>query len=44
MTIETRLLSKHKRRKKLAANYLKEKIKNPYDKIRHPITVLVEPE
>jgi hypothetical protein len=44
MSIETKLLVKKNRKTKLASKYLKETIKKPYDKIRRPITILVEPE
>ena len=44
MTIEERLIKKKAKMSKRSRKYLKAEIKKPYDKIKHPITILVEPE
>ena len=44
MTIESKLIARKERRKKLASHYLKSEIKRPYESNKSPITIIVEPE
>jgi len=44
MTIEERLIKKKAKMSKMARKHSKAEIKKPYDKIKHPITIIVEPE
>ena len=44
MTIQSKLIARKERRKKLASHYLNSELKRPYEKIRSPITIIVEPE